>query len=96
MRGHGISLFCLFLSHTIFLGETETDDDTKLDINTLAEDSVALSLIESFFLLNSFVLVNTILPAHNDDGIILMGHSLGGAVAVNAAVTNRIVCYTHF
>ena len=36
-------------------------------------------------------LVNTLFPAQGEEGIILMGHSLGGAIAINVAASQQVV-----
>ncbi|KAA6401025.1 MAG: putative Protein phosphatase methylesterase 1 [Streblomastix strix] len=56
-------------------GDTHFEDETDQSLETHAEDVVSV--------------VNKLYPSHNE-GIILVGHSMGGAIAVQIAVQNRL------
>ncbi|KAH7824500.1 putative protein phosphatase methylesterase 1 [Monocercomonoides exilis] len=51
-------------------GHTYTENDEQMDLQTLVDDVVSV--------------VNKVLPAHHE-GLCLMGHSLGGSIAISVA-----------
>eukprot|EP00731_Ephydatia_muelleri_P031189 Em0022g703a len=64
-----------YASHS-YLGQTKTDDDTNLSAQTLVSD--VAGVIEALY------------PDH-DVPIILLGHSMGGAIAVRVAATKGLI-----
>ncbi|VDO19957.1 unnamed protein product [Haemonchus placei] len=75
-------------------GHTQTQDDKDLSVER--QTKVYHSIVEdvlSYALVTQFLGINTFFPAENDEDpplVCVVGHSMGGALAVHVVATNEI------